>query len=130
MYRYIKMNPILEEYSKKYSKEELTDDGIPTIETQMREINELDEKQNINKVNYNREMLQRVKCLSLHKIGKSIMTNTNLLNNRDRKKLQEIMHSYNNIDHKEIIDEFNNMVNDEIFENDIDYSKLPIYQYS
>ena len=130
MYRYILMNPILEEYSKKYSKEELTDDGIPTIETQMREINELDEKQNINKVNYNREMLQRVKCLSLHKIGKSIMTNTNILNNRDRKKLQEIMHSYNNIDHKDIIDEFNNMVNDEIFENDIDYSKLPIYQYS
>ena len=130
MYRYIKMNPILEEYSKKYSKEELTDDGIPTIETQIREINELDEKQNINNVNYNREMIQRVKCISLYKMGKSIMTNTNILNNRDRKKLQEIMHSYNNIDHKDIIDEFNIIVNDEIFENDIDYSKLPIYQYS
>lgn len=119
-------NPILEEYSKKYSKEELTDDGIPTIETQLREIDELDK---LNRHNEQREMLQRVKCLSLHKMGKSIMINTNLLNNRDKKKLQEIMYTYNDIEKHTIIEEFNNMVNDELFEADIDYSKLPVYQY-
>lgn len=124
-------NPYLDEYSRKYKPDELTDDGIPNIDTQLREIRELDEKQDINKVNYNREMLQRVKCLSLHKMDKNILTNTLDLNNKDRKKLQEIMHSYNDIEHDIIIKEFNEMINDELFENvKIDYSKLPIYSYN
>lgn len=124
-------NPILEEYSLKYKPEELTDDGIPNIETQLREIKELDEKQDIDKVNYKREMIQRVKCLSLHKMGKDIMFNTSYMSNKDKTKLQEIMHTYNDIDPEEIIKEFNELVNEVLFENtSIDYSKLPIYSFN
>lgn len=124
-------NPILEEYSLKYKPEELTDDGIPNIETQLREIKELDEKQEIDKVNYKREMIQRVKCLSLHKMGKDIMFNTSYMSNKDKTKLQEIMHTYNDIDPEEIIKEFNELVNEVLFENtSIDYSKLPIYSFN
>ena len=124
-------NPILEEYALKYKPEELTDDGIPNIETQLREIKELDEKQEIDKVNYRREMIQRVKCLSLHKMGKDIMFNTTYMSNKDKTKLQEIMHTYNDIEPEEIIKEFNELVNEVLFENScVEYSKLPIYSFN
>lgn len=128
-------NPILEEYAQKYKPEELTDDGIPNIETQLRELKEKDEEQlkayeedNIKR--YNREMTQRVKCLALHKMGKNVMLNTRDLNIFNREKLRILMSEYNDIDHQEIIKEFNNMITDEIFDNrNIDVSKLPIYEY-
>jgi hypothetical protein len=124
-------NPILEEYAKKYKSEELTADGIPNIETQLREIQKQDEKQQIDKVNHRREMLQRVKCISLFIMGKDIMTNTFNLNKRDREKLQEIMHLYNDAPEEDIIDKFNTVVNEVLFENDkVDLSKLPIYSYN
>lgn len=124
-------NPILEEYAKKYKPEELTADGIPNIETQLREMKEQDEKQQVDKVNHNREMIQRVKCISLFIMGKDIMTNTLNLNKRDRVKLQEIMHTYNDVSEEEIINSFNNIVNEVLFENDkADLSKLPIYIYN
>jgi hypothetical protein len=119
-------NPYIEEMRRKYKPEELTDDGIPTIETQLREIKEADEK--IKEYNYNKEMVNRVKCISLYKMKKSILTNTLHLNARDRASLQNIMHSYNDIPHAEIIREFNDIANTELFDNpNIDYSNLPIY---
>lgn len=124
-------NIILEEYAKKYKPEELTPDGIPNIETQLKEMDLLDVKQEINKINYKREMTQRVKCLSLNKMGKDIMTNTYNMNNKDKIKLQDIMHTYNDIDQEEIINQFNCLINDELFENDkVDLSKLPIYNFN
>lgn len=124
-------NPILDEYMLKYKPDELTDDGIPNIKTQLREIKELDEKQEIDKINYKREMIQRVKCLSLNKMGKDIMFNTMSLNIKERNKLQEIMYSYNEIEPNEIIKEFNELVSDVLFNNtQIDYSKLPVYLYN
>ena len=115
----------------KYKPEELTADGIPNIETQLREIKEAEEKQTSklnNEQKYRREMLQRVKCLSLNKMGKDIFTNTIEMKQSDRKKLQEIMWSYNDLDHGEIIKEFNNLVCDNYLDNvEFDYSKVPIY---
>ena len=125
-------NYILEEYAKKYKPEELTDDGIPTIETQLRELQEKDEEfkrkeEEEKDKRYKREMIQRVKCLSLHKMGKDIMTNTFEMNVKDRNRLQEIMWSYNDIDHKDIIDEFNIMACNILDNEKIDISKFPIY---
>ena len=128
-------NPILVEFSKKYKPEELTADGIPTIETQLRELKEKDEEQQIKDEEekdkkYKREMIQRVKCLSLNKMGKDFMTNTFEMNVKDRNKLQEIMWTYNDIDPQEIINEFNEMVCDVLDDvKNTDYSKLPIYNY-
>lgn len=124
-------NPIISEYKNKYKPEELTDDGIPTIETQLREI-KLDEEKQTMKLNeeqfYKREMIQRVKCLSLNKMNKDIFTNTNDLKPSDKKKLQEIMYTYNDIDHEQIIKEFNELVCEDYLDNPkYDYSKAPIY---
>lgn len=128
-------NPFLMEYSKKYKPEELTDDGIPNIETQLREISDYDNKlidKFITKkdIIYKREMLQRVKCLALDKMGKNYMINTNDLSRKERNKLQEFMHQYNDIDHKKIIEEFNELVSEDLDDVKTDISKLPIYDFN
>jgi len=128
----IMRNLILEDYAKRYKPEELTDDGIPNIETQLKEISDYDNKlidKFITKkdIIYKREMLQRVKCLALEKMGKHYMTNTNDLSRKERNKLQEYMHSYNDIDHEKIIDEFNAMVCIDLDDAKTDISKFPIY---
>lgn len=112
----------------------LTPDGLPTIEEQLEEIKIKDEEQEkILKENeikiYKREMVQRVKCLCLNKMGKSIMINTLSLNKKDREKLQKLMWEYNDIDHKDIIKEFNEEFSEMLEDTNIDYSKLPIYEF-
>lgn len=126
-------NPIIENFRKKYKPEELTDDGVPTIETQLKEIKVIDEE--LNKrlfenrdLHYKRELTQRVKCLALHKMGKGMLYDTYNLTNYDKEELQKIMWSYNDIPHDEIIREFNKVASREILDNrGIDISKLPIY---
>jgi hypothetical protein len=128
-------NPILEEYAKKYTPEELTEDGIPTIETQLKEIREKDEKILLkyleeDKDRYNREMKQRVKCLALKKMGKSIFTNTFTMTKFDREVLQEYMWEFNDYEHVDIINQFNKLISREVLDNpDFDYSKVPIYEW-
>lgn len=127
------VNPILKEYAEKYTPEELTADGIPTIETQLKELSIKDEElkrkfdgdcERLKR----RELVQRVKCLSLNSMGKDFMMNTYNLSEKERKKLQEIMYSYNDVPHDEIISNFNEMVTETLFENPkIDISTLPIY---
>ena len=128
-------NPIIEDMKNKYKPEELTDDGIPTIETQLKEIAIKDEEyekkcvENATKI-YNREMIQRVKCLSLIKMGLSIFINTNDLSIKQRKTLQAYMWEYNDKDHQDIIKEFNEETSDMLDDvKNIDYSKLPVYDF-
>lgn len=113
---------------------DLTPDGLPTIEEQFKEIKIKDEeqekmlKENEIKI-YKREMVQRVKCLCLNKMGKSIMINTLSLNKKDREKLQKLMWEYNDLDHNEIVKEFNDEFSEMLEDSSIDYSKLPIYEF-
>ena len=128
-------NSIIEDMKNKYKPEELTDDGIPTIETQLKEIAIKDEEyekkcvENATKI-YNREMVQRVKCLSLLKMGLSIFINTNDLSIKQRKTLQAYMWEYNDKDHQDIIKEFNEETSSMLDDvKNIDYSKLPVYDF-
>ena len=126
-------NPILDEYKRKYKPEELTDDGIPTIETQLKELKEKDEEyekrmEEEKDKRYKRDMIQRVKCISLDRMGLDIFTNTSNMSTRDRIKLQDIMWSFNDIDHSKIIEEFNSIAGAILDDTHrIDYSKIPIY---
>ncbi len=126
-------NMFLEENVKKYKPEELTPDFLPTVDALIKfidnkDIDQLEKYKNENIKIYNREMVQRVKCLSLYKMNKNIMTNTYELNNRDRVKLQEIMWSYNDVKHEDIIKEFNDKACEELFDYKVDMSNLPIYE--
>lgn len=74
------------------------------------------------------ELTKKVKLLSLNKMNKSIFTNTFNMREYERKELQKIMHSYEDISVQEIIEEFNNMMNEKVFDNpNVDISRLPIY---
>jgi hypothetical protein len=123
------------DFIKNYKPEELTADGIPTIQTQLREIEEKDAEQlekyyKDDKERYNREMKQRVKCLALKKMNKNVFTNTFDLNIYDREKLQELMWEYNDYEHSDIIKQFNNLMTIEAFDNpNFDYTKVPIYEW-
>jgi hypothetical protein len=113
---------------------DLTADGLPTVEKQLRDMDEKDKEHteniDVDKV-YKREMIQRVKTIALYKMKKNVMMNTFDLTVRERDELQAKMWEYNEVNHKDIIDEFNKIVEDEIFNNkDIDVSKLPIYTYN
>ena len=74
-------------------------------------------------------MIQRVKCLCLLKMNKSIFTNTFEMKIKDRETLQKLMWEYNDIDHKVIIDEFNEKICDILDDSEFDSSKVPIYQF-
>jgi hypothetical protein len=114
------------EEKKSTDDSEFTVDGLPTLEKQLRDIENADKS--IKESNYNKDMIMRVKCISLYKMGKPIMLNTYNMNKRDKDKLQLIMHTYNDVPHEDIINEFNEIVNIDIFEKpDLDYSNLPIY---
>ena len=124
-------NPILEDFKIKYKPEELTDDGIPSADTLIREIKEKDaelEPKLKTEEFYKRQMIQRVKCICLKKLGYDVLYNTYYMNPKERIKLQELMWTYNDVEHSKIIEEFNDIVNTDIFENkNIDISKLPLY---
>lgn len=117
-----------------YTNKDLTEDGVFTIDANLRKISFLDEKQakqlkekNIDEEKaYKIKMTKKVICCSYVKMGKHPLTNTYHLKPKERIKLQELMYSYNGKNEEEINEEFNEVCKEYIFE-DYDYSKTPIY---
>lgn len=113
------------------SNDETTPDGLPTIEKQLKDIELKDKEMRSNHTDeeiFKREMNQRVKCLCLLKMDKSIFTNTLMMKERERNKLKQLMSEYNDIPCVDIIKEFNEVVGI-MLEEDNDYSKLPVYNF-
>lgn len=108
-----------------YTPEELTEDGLPTVEAQLRRLDERD--QNIPLDNSLKSLTMRVKCLSLVMMGLSPMTNTYNLSNKQREQLQNNMRTFETEEPATIIEMFNTMMNDKLFISTLDPSKLPIY---
>jgi hypothetical protein len=74
------------------------------------------------------ELTKKVKMLSLKKMGKHILFNTYHLQPFEKEELQKIMRTYEDKTINEINEEFNKIVNMDIFCNpNLDYSKLPVY---
>ena len=108
-----------------YQPEELDEEGLPTIEAQIKRI-ELEEENNKKPPNPNMDLCMRVKCLSLNAMGYDIFYNTYNLPYYDRERLQDTMRTYEDKSPEEIIDEFNEVCERKIFTN-VDYSRLPMY---
>jgi len=119
----------------KYTKKDLTADGVLTTDAQFRHIQELEDKNTILKLERmvlddNKRLLDlkmRVKCIGLNAIGKHIMTDTRKLTKRDRDNLQSEMRKMESKTIEEIINKFNNICCDDIFDTGYDYSNLPVY---
>ena len=108
-----------------YTADELTEDGLPTVESQLRRLDERD--RNITIQDKYRNLAMRVKCLSLDMMGLSPMTNTYNLSNKQREQLQNNMRTYEDKDLETIVEEFNTMMNEKLFVSTMDPSKLPMY---
>ena len=111
----------------------LTHDGIPTIETQLsqieqrdiEQIKELSEEDKIKKEN--RETLMRIKCIALDAMGKNILTDPRNFQPRDKKDFIRRIEELYILSAEEIKNMFNTICHDTIFVNGSDYSNYPVY---
>lgn len=110
-----------------YSKSDLTEDGLMNTETQLRRMEYLNKKYAIKTKPKIIEMTRKVILLSLNKMNKPLLFNTYKLKPAEKKKLQNIMHSYNDVSEEDINNEFNEVCSDKLFNEDNDYSNKPIY---
>lgn len=109
-----------------YTKVDLTEDGVLSIEAQLRRIKYLDDKQNILIKDYGTNMKRKVLSICLNKLGLDIMTNTYSLKQSKREELQKLMWEYNGKDEETINNDFYKACLDqELF--DRDYTRYPIY---
>ena len=112
---------------------ELTHDGIPTIETQLKKleerdlesIKELTEEEKIKKDN--KDTLMRIKCIALEAMGKNILINPKHLLPKEKREFIKRIEELYILSHDEIKQMFNTICHDTIFVTGADYSNFPVY---
>jgi hypothetical protein len=111
----------------------LTADGIPTIETQLRQIEEKDiasikelsEEEKTKKENKN--ILMRIKCIVLDTMGKNILIDPKSLSLRERKEFIKRVEELLILSEEEIKIMFGNICHETIFQPGSDYSNYIVY---
>ena len=118
----------MSDQNNEYLPEELTPDGLPTVEAQLRRLEKRDRELNQRRLENNmRDLKMRVKCLALDSMGLNMLHNTNSLDYRKREQLQEIMRTYEDKSSEEIRELFNERCNNTLFISSMDPSKFPMY---
>jgi len=111
----------------------LTSDGIPTIETQLKHLEEIDierlnkeisEEELLKK--HRREMLQRIRCIALDAMGKNILSDPKQLQPRDKRDFVKRVEELYILSEEEIKSMFGNICHDTIFQNGTDYSTFVV----
>ena len=108
----------------------LTDDGIPTIEQQLIDIKEDEEKRQKEKDEQKikrRNIVNMIKVIALYKMNKNPLINTSDLSHKDKVELIRIMNTYGDKVEKDIQEEFNKVCNETIFYPGADYSQYVVY---
>ena len=108
----------------------LTVDGIPTIEQQLKDIKEDEEKRkkDIDEQKIKRRnIVNMIKVISLHKMDKNPLINTSDLSHKEKVELIRIMNTYGDKVEMDIQEEFNKVCNETIFSPRADYSTYPVY---
>jgi hypothetical protein len=112
----------------------LTHDGLPTIETQLKQFEELDieretkelsEEEQLKK--HRREMLQRIRCIALDAMGKNILSDPKQLQPRDKRDFVKRVEELYILSEEEIKIMFGNICHDTIFQSGVDYSNYVVY---
>ena len=112
----------------------LTCDGLPTIETQLKQMEEndierqskdLSEEEILKK--HQREMLQRIRCIALDAMGRNILLNPKELNPKDKREFIKRVEELYILSEDEIKIMFGNICHDTIFQNGSDYSNYVVY---
>ena len=112
----------------------LTCDGLPTIENQLKKLEEVDieretkeisEEEKIKK--HNREMLQRIRCIALDAMGKNILSNPKDLQPKEKREFIKRVEELYILSEDEIKIMFGNICHDTIFKCGSDYSNYVVY---
>ena len=112
----------------------LTCDGLPTIETQLKQLEEIDIERQTKEISeeekdkkHKREMLQRIRCIALDGMGKNILSNPKELNPRDKRDFIKRIEELYLLSEDEIKIMFGNICHETIFLNGSDYSTYVVY---
>lgn len=112
----------------------LTSDGLPTVETQLKQLEEIDiERQNRElseeekDKKHKREMLQRIRCIALDAMGKNILSNPKDLQPKDKREFIKRIEELYILSEDEIKIMFGNICHDTIFQCGSDYSTYVVY---
>jgi len=111
----------------------LTADGIPTIETQLRQIEEKDiesikelsEEEKTKKEN--KDILMRIKCIALNAMDKNILIDPRSLSLRERKEFIKRVEELLILTEEEIKIMFGSICHETIFQPGSDYSNYIVY---
>lgn len=111
----------------------LTADGIPTIETQLKQleekdiesIKELTEEEKTKR--QNKEMLLRIRCIALDAMGKNILSDPRSLPAREKKDFIRRVEELMILSEEEIKIMFGNICHETIFQPGSDYSTYIVY---
>jgi hypothetical protein len=114
---------------------ELTPDGIPTIEKQLKDIEESEKifQLMLNSDNpiekHFKNMFHRVKFLSLYKMNKDPFMNTSKMSSIEKKILQKEMNKYTGITETEIISEYNEICGELLSDSKTNYTQFVVSYY-
>ena len=111
----------------------LTHDGIPTIETQLKQLEEIDLERQSKELSeeemlkkHRREMLQRIRCIALDSIGKNILSDPKQLQAREKRDFIKKVEELYILTEDEIKNLFGNICHDTIFQIGTDYSTFVV----
>lgn len=107
----------------------LTADGLPTVETQLKKLEDLEiEKLELSDEDilkkHNKEILQRIRCIALDAMGKNILSDPKNLKPREKREFIKRIEELYILSEDEIKIMFGNICHDTIFLNGTDYSKF------
>ena len=107
----------------------LTCDGLPTLEVQLKQLEELDNERFNRELSeedllkkHRKEMLQRIRCIALDNIGKNILLDPRKLLVRDKKNFISNVVELYKLSEDEIKIRFGNICHETIFQEGTDYS--------
>jgi hypothetical protein len=112
----------------------LTHDGIPTIETQLKKLEEIDIERQTKELSeeekdkkHKREMLQRIRFIALDAMGKNILSNPKDLIPKEKREFIKRIEELYILSEDEIKIMFGNLCHDTIFQCGSDYSTYVVY---
>lgn len=105
----------------------LTPDGLPTVETQMKKIQELDEQTNLERPT-GIDNLIKLRCVVMNIIGLSPLTDTRFLKQTVKNQYIRARDTYIiDLTQQKLDEDFGRICHETIFENGEDVSKYPIF---
>lgn len=123
--------PIIEtrpinEFEKDMLKNTFNAEQLLEQEKQVKQLSE-EQQAYIKKRNY----ITKVKVIANNMLGKPPIANPSFYNKKDKAKMIEYMdYVINNYNEDDLTKEFNEICSDKLFDEDTDYSTLPVYNYN